>query len=334
MALQITIIGMGQIGTSIGLALAEHKDLVLRVGHDKDLRVANHAKRMGALDKVDINIPHAVEEAGIVVLALPLDQVRRTLEVVGQCMKQDAVLIDTSPVKQTVLGWAKELLPPGRHYVGLAPVINPAHLDGRTGGVEAAQADLFKSGLAAIVSPPGVSSEAIKLATDLSHLLGAEHLFVDPLELDSLMAGVHTLPQLLAAALLDVTVDQPGWREARKLAGRPFAQATGLSAQFGSPESLASEVLANRESVIRLTDKLIDSLAALRKEIYEQDTQALVDRFTTATRGRELWLQQRSRADWAAEDTAPPVELPTAKEVFSRMIGFGRKSKSKTDKDS
>ena len=113
MAVQITIIGMGQIGTSIGLALAEHKDLVLRVGHDKELRVANHAKQMGALDKVDINIPHAVEEAGIVVLALPLDQVRRTLEVVGQCMKQDAVLIDTSPVKQTVLGWAKELLPAG-----------------------------------------------------------------------------------------------------------------------------------------------------------------------------------------------------------------------------
>ena len=173
-------------------------------------------------------------------------------------------------------------------------MINPAHLDGRAGGVEAAQADLFKNGLVAIVSPPGVSSEAIKLATDLSHLLGAEHLFVDPLELDSLMAGVHTLPQLLAAALLDVTVDQPGWREARKLAGRPFAQVTGLSAQFGSPRILSQRgcwLTANR--YIRLTDKLIDSLAALRKEIYEQDTQALVDRFTTATSGRERWLQQR-----------------------------------------
>ena len=34
MTVQITIIGMGQIGASIGLALGEHKDLFMRVGHD------------------------------------------------------------------------------------------------------------------------------------------------------------------------------------------------------------------------------------------------------------------------------------------------------------
>ena len=333
MAVQFTIIGMGQIGTSIGLALAEHKDLALRVGHDKELHVANHAKKMGALDRVDINIPHAVEEAGVVVLAVPLDQVRDMLEVIGPCMKQDAVLIDTSPVKQSVLVWAKELLPPGRYYIGLAPVISPAYLDEHQAGAEAARPDLFKNGLAAIVSAPGVPSEAIKLATDLSHLLGAGHLFIDPLELDSLMAAVHTLPQLLAVALLEATVDQPGWREARKLAGRPFAQVTGLSEQFGTPQALTSEALANREPVIRLIDSLSASLSALRKEIYEQQTEALIKRFTSARSGRERWWQQRQRGDWAAEESAPPVELPTAKEIFSRMVGFGRKPKSKTEKD-
>jgi prephenate dehydrogenase len=70
---QITIIGTGQIGASIGLALGEHKDLFLRVGHDKDVRVANRAKEMGALDRVDINLPRSVEGAAIIILALPLD---------------------------------------------------------------------------------------------------------------------------------------------------------------------------------------------------------------------------------------------------------------------
>ena len=37
MPVQITIIGLGQIGASMGLALAAHKDAILRVGHDKKL---------------------------------------------------------------------------------------------------------------------------------------------------------------------------------------------------------------------------------------------------------------------------------------------------------
>lgn len=333
MAVQITIIGLGQIGTSVGLALAEHKEMVLRVGHNKNIQVAQKAKQMGALDRVDINIPHAVEGAGIVVLALPVDQVREMIEVVGKSMKQDAVLIDMSPVKQPVMSWAKEILPAGRYYVGLTPVVNPSYLYEHGSGVESARADLFKNGLMAIVSPSGVPSEAIKLATDFTHLLGAEHLFMDPMEVDSLMAAVHTLPQLLAETLVEATVDQPGWREGRKLAGRPFAQVTGISGQFGSPEALATEVLANREHIIRLVDMISARLAEVRQELYEQDADALTKRFTTAHKARERWLVQRLRADWVTEESAPPVELPTAKEVFSRMVGFGRKPKSKTEKD-
>ena len=34
MSVQITIIGTGQIGASIGLALGEQKDMFLRVGHE------------------------------------------------------------------------------------------------------------------------------------------------------------------------------------------------------------------------------------------------------------------------------------------------------------
>ncbi len=106
--------------------------------------------------------------------------------------------MDTAPVKSEVLQWAKELLPPKRYYIGLTPVLNPAYLDTPGSGVEAAHADLFKNGMMAILSPQGVPSEAIKLATDFSHLLGAEHLFMDPVELDSMMAATHILPQLIA----------------------------------------------------------------------------------------------------------------------------------------
>ncbi len=79
MAVKITIIGTGQVGASIGLALSAHPDLFLRVGHDKDLSAANRAKALGAVDKVDYNLPSSVADAAVVILALPQDQIRETL---------------------------------------------------------------------------------------------------------------------------------------------------------------------------------------------------------------------------------------------------------------
>jgi prephenate dehydrogenase len=322
MTVQITIIGMGQIGTSIGLALEKHTDLVFRVGHDKEIGAANQAKQMGALDRVDINIPHAVEEAGLVILAVPLDQIRETLKAVALELRPDVVVMDIAPVKETVLTWAKELLPAHAHYVGLVPVISPSYLQTHDSGATAAHADLFQNGLMAIVSPSGTPSEAIKLATDLSQLMGAEHLFIDPVELDSMMSATHLLPQLMAAALLNATVDQPGWREARMLTGRPFAEAAGPAALFDQSGALIQAALEVKEPILRNLDNLIENLSRLRRDIYSQDAASLTLRLESAHKGYERWWQERSTGNWGMVETAPKVELPTVKEIFGRMVGI------------
>ncbi len=329
MTVQITIVGAGQIGASIGLALAANKDLFLRVGHDKDIRIANQAKDAGAFDRVDINLPNAVAQAQMIVLALPLDQIYDTLKVIAPELGEEAVVFDTAPLKSQVLQWAKDLLPTQRYYIGLTPVLNPAYLDLPGSGVEAAHADLFKNGLFAILTPQGVPSEAIKLASDFSHLLGAEHLFIDPVELDSMMSATHLLPQLAAAALLNSTVDQPGWYEARKLAGRPFAAGTAAIDRFGDAGALASQALAAREHLVRLIDSLVDNLQALRSQIAAGNAGELQKELSRARAGRERWLRERSTANWAASESAPNVALPTAREIFARMFTFGGGRKRK-----
>jgi prephenate dehydrogenase len=328
---QITIIGTGQIGASIGLALGDHKDLFLRVGHDKDVRVANRAKEMGALDRVDINLPRSVEGAAIVILALPLDQIRETLKYIAMDLADEAVIMDTTPVKSDVLQWTKELLPPNRYYIGFTPVLNPAYLDTPGSGVEAAHADLFKNGLVAIVSPQGVPSEAIKLATDFSHLLGAEHLFIDPVELDSMMAATHILPQLLAAVLLNTTVDQPGWYDSRKLADRSYATATNAMAQFDEANSLSSQSISTHKHLVRWIDALMENLDILRQQLALEDAEKLQEVLVRARNGREKWLREKKTLNWTATESAQNIELPNAKMVFARMFTFGggRKPKQK-----
>ena len=326
MTVNITIIGLGQIGTSVGLALADQTELVFRLGHDREIGKARKAEKMGALDKVSINLPAAVREADLVLLALPVDQIQETLEVMKEDLMEGVVVMDTGPVKQVVAAWTGEILPPERYYVGLTPVLNPIYLHDVDSGLEAAHPDLFRDGLMGIVSPPGTPSDAIKLAADLTRLLGASPLFADPVEMDGLVAATHILPQLIAAGLLNATVDQPGWQEGRKIAGRSYADVSAPVMYPTEPKTLTTAAMLNRENVVRVLDSAVASLNAMRNDLLNEDTQTLEDRLNRARQGRQTWLQGRLAANWAAEETTT-VEAPTASEVFRRFIGAGRKKK-------
>lgn len=326
MTVQITIVGLGQIGASIGLALAGQKGQVYRVGHDLEIGIARRAEKMGALDKVMVNLPAAVREADIVLLALPVDQIRETLSAIKEDLKNGAVIMDTSPAKQAVMNWAAELIPAERHYIGLMPAVNPIYLHEFETGVEAAHADLFYNSLVGIVAPPRAQSDAIKLASDLVKLIGATPLFADLMEVDGLMAKTHILPQLMAAALLDATYGQPGWAEGRKLAGKSYAEATAPILIPTESKSLQAAILLNQVNVVRLIDALIAVLQAMRGEIAQEDAAALDKRLADARRGREEWWNQRVTGTWP-EDEPPPTEIPTASEIFGRLIGMRKRDK-------
>ncbi len=326
MTIQFTIIGLGQIGCSFGLALAEQKENLERVGHDLNLETAKKALKLGAVDRISVNLPAAVRDADVVLLALPLDQIRETLEIIVEDLKENVVVLDTAPVKTVVSAWVKELLPPGRYYIGLTPVLNPIYLLMPESGIDAARADLFKQGMMCITTLPGTSSEVIKLASDLTRLVGATHLFVDPLENDSIMAATHILPQLVSAALLNATVDQPGWLEARKVAGRAYAQVTNPSVQLGDPKTISSSSVLDRENMLRVVDDVIAVLQAMRDDIERYDTSALEARLERARQGRRLWWSQRQAANW--EEIVGSPQFSTGAEVFGRLLGIRSKKRN------
>lgn len=328
MSVKITIVGLGQIGTSVGLALSDQGELLERRGHDRELGIARKAENLGALDRVFANLPNAIEDADIVFLSLPMNEVYETLKLIAPMLHDGAVVMDTAPVKGAVAAWNAELLPEGCYYVGLIPVINPAYLHTVDSGLQAAHADLFRNTPMLIAAPPGTASAAIKLAADLTRLMGATPLFAELVELDSLMASTHVLPQLIAAALVNSTVDQPGWPEGRKLAGRPYAEVTAPVTQMIKPEALADSALLNQENILRTLDGFIGSLQSLRSAIANNEKELLQDRLKRAAEGRARWWQQRLAADWSNEQI-PRTELPTASEVFGRLLGIGQKRSEK-----
>jgi prephenate dehydrogenase len=320
MSIQLTIIGLGQIGTSVGLALAGKKDLILRMGHDKESGNAKRAEKMGALDKTHYNLPASVRDADIVLLSIPFDGIRETLEFIRDDLKEGAVVMDTAPVKGPVFEWAKQYIPEGRFYVGLIPALNPAYIHEMKAGIDAARADLFQKGLFGIVTPPGTPGEAVKLAADFSRLVGAEPMFTERVEVDSLMASLHLLPQLMSAALIGMTVDQPGWLEARKLAGKAYAAATGALFYQDTSAGLRDAVLADRENTLRVLDTLTVSLNTIREEIAAQDTAQLGTRLDKAIDGRARWWGLRDKGNWYETELGTSGDTPSAGEYMRKMF--------------
>ena len=164
MTAQYTLIGLGQVGTSIGLALAGHADELKRVGYDRALAVQQKAKKLGADDSAPYNIHDAVEGADVVLLCLPLSQVEEILKLIGPDLKDGAVLMDTSPVKTPVAEWFQRYVPAGRLYVGIMPTLSTAFLDDSPHGPDAAHAELFKDATLGIAAPAGTAEAALEHA--------------------------------------------------------------------------------------------------------------------------------------------------------------------------
>jgi len=323
---QITIVGLGQLGASIGLALGSRRSDIHRVGHDKDPETAKSAQKKGAVDDVKYNLPASVREANIVLLSLPVNEIRSTLEAIALDLPDGAIVMDTSPLQSSVAEWAQEILPEGRYYVGLVPAINPSYMHRIEMGLEAAEEDMFEGGIVVLATLPGVPEYAVNVAMNLIATLGATPLFADMVETDSLMASTHIVPQLVAAATLNAVVDQPGWKEARKLAGRPFAALTSALAFQDEIDSLGAAALLNREHVTRVLDVIIGSLQGLRNDIADGNQEDVSDRLELALEGHRRWLGERLQGDWSNEMGRPKIDqYPN---FMERLVGIRKRPKS------
>ena len=313
--LQVTIVGLGLVGASAGLALKRYEDKVTVVGHDKTPGVAAQAKAMGAVDRTEWNLINAVSTADRILLALPVNEIRDTLATIAGELREGCIIVDTADAKATVMRWAEELLPKTVHMVGGHPILvvdnlNPEH----------ATADLFEGKLFCLTAAPRTDDAAVRLAADLVEALGAKPFFLDPLEHDGMAAAVEHLPQVMAGALLKATHASSSWKDMRKLAGSQFYSSTLITS--GDAQAAASAVTANREQTVRWLGELIAELNEWRQRLIEEDDAGLGQAFEEALESGRQWLNAQTRGDWSERPATP--ELPTAGTFMRSLVGFDR----------
>ena len=281
---RITIVGLGLIGTSLGLALREIDVDLEIVGHDRELTVAKEAARMGAIDRPEWNLIRAVEGADIVVLAIPVMAIRDTLAAIAEELKPGVLVTDTASTKARVLAWAEELLPAHASFVGGDPIVRQVGQ-----GQAAARADLFRDMPYCIVPSPQAADDAIQLLTGVVSKIGAEPFFLDAAEHDGLMAGVGHLPFVLSAAMVRMVANSPASRDLRRLVGQEYRNSTAFAST--DPTVYRDLCLTNAQNIVRWIDAFIAQLTELRGILSSEDAERLDNLFTEAMETRERWLK-------------------------------------------
>ncbi len=314
----ITIIGLGKIGSSIGLALKAPEFDYQIIGHDKDRAIAKMAREMGAVDSTSWNLINACESADIVVLTIPFDQVQETLEAIGPELGPNCVVIDTSFLKQPAIAWAKEYLGEDVHFVGIFLGTNPEFALSTTRGPKGAQEKLFDNAPCSIMPAPDCRPEAVKAAQDLAVLLGATPHFLDPAEYDGLSTAVNIMPGLLAAAMLRPMTDTPSWREMRRLASTELAFSS-RPLEMGAA-SLAQATTLNRESVLHWLDTIMAEFGTIRAQVAEGQQGALANQIEAIYQAREKWLADWERDRW---EKVAKTDVPTMGGFFGQLFGLG-----------
>ncbi len=287
---KIAIIGLGVVGTSLGLALRKANAEFELIGHDKDPMISRSAGKSGAVHKTEWNLIAAVEDADAIILALPLPAIRDTLQPIAPYLKTGVVITDTANVKAPVMAWAKELLPEHVSFVGGNPILPM----GKT-GLEP-DADLFRGGVYCLTPSPTAAPVALDFMTGVAGLIGAQPFFLDAEEHDGLIAGGEHLPMVIAAALLHATQGAVSWREMRKVAGAAYESGAYLGP--GDPAAYRAACKANATNIVRWIDAFMQSLGELRRQIEEGDEDSLDESFRRALEMRRSWMKERTAKEW------------------------------------
>lgn len=273
---QITIIGTGLIGGSVGLAFKAHGFGGRIVGCDR-VAVLERAKSKGAIDTGYSSPTDAVRGSNLVVLATAVGGIIDLIELLGRGLSPRALMTDVGSTKMEVMARAKSVFgkTAGKRFLGGHPMAGKEQ-----SGVDFADAGLFR-GAAWLVTPlPGQNIDE-GMSGEYLHWVerfGAKIAALDAERHDRLCAWISHLPQMISTALAATLVDEFG-SDAPLLpaGGRALREMTRISA---SPYSMWRDIaLTNKKNIREALLKLEHRLAHIRENL---DSRQLLEEFEKA----------------------------------------------------
>lgn len=238
---KVTIVGMGMMGGSLGMALLKNRIAKEVCGAGRNISKLKEAKKLNAATMVTDNLKEAVKGADLIVISVVADKIaymyKKLLEA-GLC--EDTIVTDMGSVKKEITDDICGLKGYKDNFIGSHPMVGSEKT-----GVKNSIFNLFNAGNC-IVTGPKESKYAKKVA-GLWKAVGMNTVFMTPQQHDDAVAGISHMPHLAAFALLHSQKDCI--KNSKDIIGTGFKSMTRIGA---SGEDVWAGILyANKEQVIK-----------------------------------------------------------------------------------
>ena len=280
---KITIIGVGLLGGSIGLAARKRRVAKEIAGYARREKTIAESEKVGALDYATTDLLAAVSGADLVILCTPLAQMRALTEQFLPALKRGAIVTDVGSVKADVVRELESLVKKaGAHFVGSHPMAG-----GEKMGVLASRADLYANAVCVVTPTKKSNTAAVRKVEQFWKSLGARVVRMDAAKHDALVSRTSHLPHVAAAALASLVLDPKQPSSKSSLCANGFRDTTRIAS--GSPEMWRNIVLGNRKNVAQSVEALVGELKKFQTLLKKGDAKAVEKFFATAKERRDNW---------------------------------------------
>lgn len=298
------VLGLGLIGGSIALALAES-------GYEVCGEDADHARVEEALSRSVISRRGLDPDAIVTFVATPVgtvaDQVHRALS------HTKGYVTDVGSVKAPISSLVDDpRFVPGHPMAG-------SELD----GLDGADGSMFRGAVWVLTPGPSTGDEAFAAVASLVSSFGAEVVALEPHQHDVLVAVVSHVPHLTAATMMSMAARRGEDHAALlRLAAGGFRDMTRIAS--GRSSIWLDICEQNRDAIVEGLDGLITGLQEMRLTVETKNREQLAQRLEDARQARLNLPSRASRAEDLAEVRIPIPDRPgAAAEVFALSADLG-----------
>ncbi len=283
----ITIVGMGLIGSSLARNIKDKKLAKTLIAADINEEVCKKVIELEIADIITDDLARAVEDADMVVIAVPVGAMENVAKDIVPYVKEGAIITDTGSVKVSVIDAIKP-------FIGAKAEFVPAHPIAGTefSGPESGFTELFNGRWCVLTPLPETGIKAVEEVTKLWESCGSMVEIMDPRHHDLVLGITSHLPHLIAYTIVGTAneLEDDIKSEVIKFSASGFRDFTRIAAS--DPIMWRDVFLNNKEAVLEILQRFNEDLTALQRAIRKGDGDYLYRRFKDTRAIRKEIIEQ------------------------------------------
>ncbi len=285
----VTIIGVGLLGGSIGLAIRRRFPGAIVAGVGRREASLALAKKHKCIHTAYLDPVEPVRQSDLVILATPVGAFEAYLRAIQPALKPDALVTDVGSTKAEIVRLAERICKRNSARYGAFVGSHPM-AGNENKGPAFATAKLLQDALCIVTPTKRTDPERLERTEEFWRALGMRTTRMNPAQHDRAVAAVSHLPHALSSLLMllpkdgELPVSATGLRDMTRLAG-------------GDPEMWRDIMTTNRTAILGSLDTFARSLARLRELLERNDAGAIETFFARAQRRREATMESLRKAD-------------------------------------